>query len=456
MNVRRVLHAVAAVLLIGVLTSGCVIMPEDDGDSSAAVAAGQGGEMWEAGNIFSDQVFYNGAALADDAQTQAALDTVGATCLVASCLRNATYDIPGMSNQWCSPVPAETGVRYAHMLRVLAQACGFNAKVAIVMIMKESQGLTRPSPPAALTGFGCPDSGPGGSANCDSSRAGVWAQTAGLFTSVAKGRQDASIINYPEGKTHQILWNVVETGCGSGPVMVMNRATAWIYTYTPYQPNAASLAAYPGEGDRCSAYGNRNLFEMYKKWFGSTGGGRPAPGAAQLQAQYNGPNLTVPDSPHVAPAVRGKVIQTPSEGVAKGIAAGMGYLGAPYVWGGGGDGAGPNNGCSRGGGALNSCGSEIGFDCSGLTAYVLVQGGFASPGGSSGVQRSGGQSIPYENGAPGDIVGFPGHVAIYLGKIDGLPYILEASDVGTPIRIVQLSRSDKDSMLHRYWSASTP
>ncbi len=46
----------------------------------------------------------------------------------------------------------------------------------------------------------------------------------------------------------------------------------------------------------------------------------------------------------------------------------------PYVWGGGGSGAGPDNGCARGGGDYNSCGTEIGFDRSGLTAYALVRG----------------------------------------------------------------------------------
>jgi hypothetical protein len=50
------------------------------------------------------------------------------------------------------------------------------------------------------------------------------------------------------------------------------------------------------------------------------------------------------------------------------------------------------------------------------------------------------------------MVGFPGHVAIYLGEIDGTPYILEASWVGTPVHIVPLTRSDHDSQLHRYWT----
>ena len=69
-----------------------------------------------------------------------------------------------------------------------------------------------------------------------------------------------------------------ESGCGSGPVTIKNLATASLYTYTPYQPNAAALAAYPGAGDRCSTYGNRNFFRLFQKYFGDTGGGVPAAG----------------------------------------------------------------------------------------------------------------------------------------------------------------------------------
>lgn len=182
--------------------------------------------------------------------------------------------------------------------------------------------------------------------------------------------------------------------------------------------------------------------------------GCTAPGATGANVA-NGPDVTIPNNQFVAEAIRGKVIKAPSPGVAKGLAAGFDQLGLPYVWGGGGSGAGPNDGCSRGGGALNSCQGLTGFDCSGLTAYVLGQAGFQIPGESSS-QRSGGASVPKDQALPGDIYGFPGHVSISLGIIDGQAYHLEAADVGIPIHIVAMNRGDVDGNVHRYWgSAST-
>ena len=84
---------------------------------------------------------------------------------------------------------------------------------------------------------------------------------------------DPEKYNYHAGQTVNILWNVAESGCGSAPVTIHNQATASLYDYTPYQPNAASLATYPGEGDGCSSYGNRNFYYLFTKYFGATGNG---------------------------------------------------------------------------------------------------------------------------------------------------------------------------------------
>lgn len=53
---------------------------------------------------------------------------------------------------------------------------------------------------------------------------------------------------------NSIRWNQ-NAACGSSVVNIENRATQALYNYTPYQPNAAALAAGYGTGDGCSAYG---------------------------------------------------------------------------------------------------------------------------------------------------------------------------------------------------------
>jgi cell wall-associated NlpC family hydrolase len=419
-------------------------------------ATGNGGPVWDAGNIISDTVFYDSHKYSSATAVQQDLDKIGGSCTAITCLRLATYVTPSQMTQWCAPYSGNpAGETFASMLFKMGSACGINPQVAMIIVQKESQGLTRSIPPITLTGFGCPDTGPGGSANCSAASAGIFNQTWGMFQAFAKLHKDPSKVNYLEGQTHDILWNVAETGCGGAPVLVKNRATATLYTYTPYQPNPASLAAYPGTGDSCSSYGNRNFFEMFKTYFGSTGGGSGGAGNGGSTVLANGTSVQIPSNQFVAEAIRGKTIQAPTQALATGLAAGFSKLGLPYTWGGGGGGGPENDGCARGGGQLNSCKGIIGFDCSGLTAYVLHQAGVPSPPGDSGSQRSAGQDIPWSQGLPGDLIGFPGHIAMFLGNIDGSPYILEASTVGVPVHIVKLTRTGYDVSMHRLWQGAT-
>jgi len=166
----------------------------------------------------------------------------------------------------------------------------------------------------------------------------------------------------------------------------------------------------------------------------------------------NGVKVTIPDRPDVPAEIRGKTIDAPSAAVAKGIAAGFATIGMPYVWGGGTDGGGPDQGCARAGTDLNACQGIVGFDCSGLTGYVLAQAGFSIPGNSSG-QRSSGVSVPQSAAIAGDIIGYEGHVAVFLGTVDGVQYMLEAPDVGSNIHIRAARWSGADSDVHRYWGA---
>ena len=165
-------------------------------------------------------------------------------------------------------------------------------------------------------------------------------------------------------------------------------------------------------------------------------GCRPTRDTRPTAARCGPPGWRSP-CPPARPSTRpppGRRITAPTEAVARGLAAGLGTVGLPYVWGGGTDGGGPDNGCARGGGQKNSCGSTVGLDCSGLTGWTLANAGFRIPTNSTS-QRAGGTDIPRQNGLPGDIIGYPGHVAVYLGRIGGVDYLLEAPDVGLQVRV---------------------
>ena len=166
--------------------------------------------------------------------------------------------------------------------------------------------------------------------------------------------------------------------------------------------------------------------------------------------------MSIPDSPYVPEALRGATVNAPSEAVARGIAAGLASIGLPYVWGGGTNGGQADQGCSRGGGSLNSCAGTVGFDCSGLTAYVLTQAGFAI-GTNSGSQRAGGQSVPWSQ-AYGRVTSSatPATWRSTSASSTACAYLLEAPSVGDYVHIRPVyftnGGSGVDGVLHRYWS----
>ena len=157
------------------------------------------------------------------------------------------------------------GESAAHIIWQAAQDYSINPQVLIVLLEKEQSLVTDPWPNhrqyASATGFDCPDTG-----GCDPRGAGFKNQVrkaAALFREVLDGGWS----NYPAYTTQFIYYNP-NTGCGGTNIYIQNRATSALYRYTPYQPNAAALAAGTGTGDSCSSYGNRNFYNLFTEWFG--------------------------------------------------------------------------------------------------------------------------------------------------------------------------------------------
>jgi hypothetical protein len=178
--------------------------------------------------------------------------------------------------------PPAGSVSAAQMIYNAAQLHRISPKVLLVKLATESAGpLTTDKWPLQkqytyAMGAYCPDSGPGGSANCNTNYAGFSIQIAEA-AELLRWYLDSMTQSWWQHKkpfqTNNILWNVAPSNCGGGNVYIETMGTAALYTYTPYQPNAAALNNMYGTGNGCSAYGNRNFWRVYNDWFGPSRGG---------------------------------------------------------------------------------------------------------------------------------------------------------------------------------------
>lgn len=155
------------------------------------------------------------------------------------------------------------GKTAAEIIYETANEYKINPQVLIVLIQKESGLITDPIPNnydyRTMTGFGCPDTAP-----CSSQYFGFKNQlrkAAWLFREVL----DGGWTNYPLGENY--VQYSPNAACGGSIVNIENLATSSLYRYTPYQPNAAAIAAGTGTAP-CGAYGNRNFYAYFSNWFG--------------------------------------------------------------------------------------------------------------------------------------------------------------------------------------------
>lgn len=240
-------------------------------DSSIVKAADL--SQFRPGNIISDAVFFNSATMSE-AQIQSFLESKVSSCRSGyTCLKDYYVQTRAIAaDAMCGAYSGGGTERASRVIYKVARACGINPQVLLVMLQKEQGLVTSTAPSAwayqAAMGQGCPDT-----AACDSRYYGLFNQVYGGAWQMKRYANPPGTSKfftwYAPGKTWNILYHP-NSACGRGAIYVENQATANLYYYTPYQPNAAALAAGYSIGDGCSSYGNRNFFNYFTDWFGST------------------------------------------------------------------------------------------------------------------------------------------------------------------------------------------
>lgn len=274
-----VLAAIAvAIATLGPVSTASAAPPADSSvQVSASVADTRANRVaplanlanFRPGNIISDAVFFNSSAMSA-AQVDTFIKAEAGTCRSGyTCLKDYRQSTPNRAaDSYCTGYKGGTNESAATIIYKSAVACGVNPQVLLVMLEKEQSLVTHTWPSQwrydMALGQGCPDTAP-----CDPAFSGFFYQIYGAARQMQIYAEGKWFTWYAPGKTWNILYNP-NSSCGSSPVYIENKATAALYYYTPYQPNAAALRAGYGTGDGCSAYGNRNFFNFFEDWFGST------------------------------------------------------------------------------------------------------------------------------------------------------------------------------------------
>jgi uncharacterized protein with LGFP repeats len=278
---RAARRATLLALALAVL-GGLLVLP--DAPSQPRLAPAADAMQFNPGNIVSDAVFFDRDAM-DAREVQTFLDAKGAGCRVGSdgspCLRLYRQDTPDKAaTSYCRAYDGLPRESAADIIAKVGAACGISQRAILVLLQKE-QGLVRTTNPTAKAylkamGYACPDT-----RACDPAYGGFFHQVYGAASRFQDYRARPNSFNHRAGATNFVRHHP-NAACGGTQVYIQNQATAGLYNYTPYQPNAAALRAGYAEGDSCSAYGNRNFWLYFTDWFGTT----QSPGGGEVTARW--------------------------------------------------------------------------------------------------------------------------------------------------------------------------
>ncbi|MGY1813430.1 N-acetylmuramoyl-L-alanine amidase [Blastococcus sp. SYSU D00820] len=319
MRWRLALAGLFSIAVALVVTASSAPPPQADLHESANLA------LFNPGNIVSDGVFYNANAM-DVQQIQAFLVSKGGNCSGSNCLKNYRQTTGSRAaDARCSGYAGAPDETAATIVYKVAQACGINPQALLVILQKEQGLITSTGPSDAklriAMGFGCPDT-----AACDTQYYGFANQLYSAARQFQNYRANPSKYGYRPGLTNTISYYPATSGgnnlnnwrCGTARVYILNQATAGLYNYTPYVPNQAALNAGYGTGDACSSYGNRNFYNYFTDWFGST----QSSGGAAVIDKYEMLKLAGID---LGPATSDVACNLPYGGCQRSYAAGIIY-----------------------------------------------------------------------------------------------------------------------------------
>ncbi|RZS57405.1 hypothetical protein EV141_1117 [Microcella putealis] len=266
---RKFVAMVAAIVVVAV---GLIATEKPD------VGFAADARLFDPNYIISDPAFFDGQAMSEG-EIQAFLQTRIGSCSNTNCLNILRVDTQSRAaNAMCNAYQGAAQEPVSRIIFKVQQSCGISAKVLLVTLEKEQSLVSHRSPTTArldrAMGYACPDNTaiPG---YCDPAYGGVYNQLYWAAWQFKRYGNPPGTSNYftwfPVGTPSRVQYHP-NTACGSGVLTIQNKATAALYYYTPYQPNAAAMANLYGIGDSCSAYGNRNFWRLYSDWFGSPTG----------------------------------------------------------------------------------------------------------------------------------------------------------------------------------------
>jgi uncharacterized protein YjdB len=224
-------------------------------------------DSFNAENIISDYMFTNKDSMSVG-QIQNFLESKGSACLA----NFQTLSLNDQNGDGLGDEPYGKGVgeqvSAATVIWQAAQLYRINPQVILATLQKEQGLVTRQDCPSwrynTALGYGCPDSEP-----CDVAAYGFTRQIDyGVWH--FRGFFDDTYPVPPTVPGSKFIAYNPDGGCGGSVLNIQNRATAALYSYTPYQPNAAALATPQGQLVDCGAYGNLNFWRYFTSWFGST------------------------------------------------------------------------------------------------------------------------------------------------------------------------------------------